>query len=121
LTRNLEGVMIYSSVLRPREGNPGGARSLTTEYSESVFAVPIDTDEEQFCEVCGRRPAEAHHWLHTRGAGGSDDPRNLLWLCRRHHQEAHAMGRDSFFEQYRGRLRPERIRYWLRLRGEGLE
>lgn len=98
-------------------GDGGGfSRPLTTE-NESAFA-PIDTEEEQYCEVCGQRPAEAHHWLRTRGAGGSDDPRNILWLCRQHHMIAHAMGRDSFFEQYRGRLSPERVRWWLKHRGE---
>jgi len=90
---------------------------LTSKYgSESAFAS-IDTQEEQACEICSARPAEAHH-IRTRGAGGSDDPENVMWLCGRHHREIHAMGRDSFFAQYIGRLRSERIRYWLRLRGE---
>lgn len=77
--------------------------------------APIDTWEEQCCEIDGARPAEAHH-IRTRGAGGSDDPENVMWLCRRHHREIHSMGRDAFFTQYLGRLRGERIRYWWRLR-----
>ncbi|MBC7340617.1 MAG: HNH endonuclease [Firmicutes bacterium] len=85
-----------------------------TKMKQEHFA-PIDTWEEQCCEIDGARPAEAHH-IRTRGAGGSDDPENVMWLCRRHHREIHSMGRDAFFTQYLGRLRGERIRYWWRLR-----
>ncbi len=90
------------------------ACSLTTEYQECAFA----NDEERYCEVCGKAPAEAHHWCHTRGAGGGDEPWNILWLCHRHHMEAHAVGRDSFFEQYRGRLPRWRVAQWLERRGD---
>jgi len=30
------------------------------------------------------------HHIQTRGSGGDDDLRNLICLCRKHHDEAHA-------------------------------
>jgi hypothetical protein len=32
---------------------------------------------------------DAHH-IQTKGSGGDDDLKNLICLCRRHHNEAHA-------------------------------
>jgi Protein of unknown function (DUF968). len=109
------GATIIAEPLSPSGG--GGSSSLTTEYSESVFA-PLTTDEEQFCEVCGKRPAEPHHWIHTRGAGGSDDIWNTLWLCREHHDIAGAVGRDTFYEMFKARLHPLRVQHWLQHRGD---
>ncbi|MEM4204717.1 MAG: HNH endonuclease signature motif containing protein [Candidatus Methanomethylicaceae archaeon] len=40
--------------------------------------------------ACSNRNVEeldVHH-IHTRGAGGDDDPMNLITLCRRHHDMA---------------------------------
>lgn len=38
--------------------------------------------ERQPCEVCGERPAEAHHDDYTR-------PLDVRWLCKQHHLEHH--------------------------------
>jgi len=38
--------------------------------------------ERQPCEVCGARPAEAHHDDYSR-------PLEVRWLCKRHHAEHH--------------------------------
>lgn len=85
---------------------------MTTPYRDNVV------EAERWCEICGRYPAEPHHWCHSRGAGGGDEPWNLLWLCRRHHEEAHRIGRDTFFERYKRRLSPQRVRDWLEHRGD---
>lgn len=50
---------------------------------------------------CGQR-AEAHH-VKQRGAGGSDDERNLLNLCPTHHTEWHH-GRRTFVVRYLDQL-----------------
>jgi len=53
----------------------------------------------KFCVVCGKL-AEGHH-IRTRGAGGSDDESNILWLCRRHHVEIHTIGKYTFAKKYK--------------------
>lgn len=52
------------------------------------------------CAICGRPRPQIHHIV-TRGAGGSDDPENLIPLCYVHHTKCHAMGRDTFARRYR--------------------
>jgi hypothetical protein len=54
-------------------------------------------------------PSEVHHWK-SKGAGGSDHPYNLLPLCREHHDEVHRIGRKSFWEKYK-----EKIKYARRI------
>jgi 5-methylcytosine-specific restriction endonuclease McrA len=39
------------------------------------------------------------HHIVTRGAGGDDVPENIITLCRRHHNDAHA-GKISKYELY---------------------
>lgn len=51
------------------------------------------------CIVCLNTPTEWHH-MQSRGAGGGDEPTNLVELCRGCHSEAHAMGMRSFAEKY---------------------
>jgi hypothetical protein len=57
-------------------------------------------DAHLVCEACGRRTNEWSHHIRTRGAGGKDDPSNLLELCREHHAQFHVMGRTSFMESF---------------------
>ena len=40
-------------------------------------------DSHPFCEACGTRVSEKAlpHHIKSRGAGGSDEPENLLRLC----------------------------------------
>lgn len=52
-----------------------------------------------FCEICGYYSAAPHH-IKTRGAGGSDEAKNLLALCTTHHTEAHTIGVMSFADKY---------------------
>ena len=51
------------------------------------------------CEACSE-PSSAPHHARSRGAGGSDDPRNLLALCRWHHSEIHTIGNIEFALRY---------------------
>ena len=51
------------------------------------------------CEICGRANADRHHLI-TKGAGGTDDPSNILYLCREHHSEVHACGRETFCKKW---------------------
>ena len=51
------------------------------------------------CECCGNHSAAPHH-IRTRGAGGDDDPRNLLALCTTHHTEIHQVGSAEFCGRY---------------------
>ena len=41
-----------------------------------------------FCEHCGKVANDIHH-IEFRSQGGSDDPENLIALCRRCHGMAH--------------------------------
>ena len=52
-----------------------------------------------YCEVCGDWQFQVHH-IRTRGAGGDDDPRNLMCLCPEHHTEIHRIGNDKFGAKY---------------------
>ncbi len=52
-----------------------------------------------FCEICGYYSDPPHH-IRTRGAGGTDEPGNLLSLCIAHHAEAHTLGVMSFADKY---------------------
>lgn len=62
------------------------------------------------CEVAGCRaaPAPEPHHIRTRGAGGTDDPVNLIRLCGPHHVEVHKVGRWTFADRYNMRARFER-------------
>ena len=55
--------------------------------------------ENPFCEICGNHSDAPHH-LRTRGAGGSDEAKNLLALCTTHHTEIGTIGVMSFADKY---------------------
>lgn len=40
------------------------------------------------CDVCGAEEVDAHHDDYQR-------PGDVRWLCRRHHQQLHAKGRNG--------------------------
>ncbi len=42
-----------------------------------------------FCQICGSRKNLHVHHIKTRGAGGTDDPENLVLLCAIHHDMVH--------------------------------
>lgn len=54
------------------------------------------------CEIkgCKKWAMKSPHHLITRGAGGSNEKVNLIYLCAEHHVEVHNIGRWSFVERY---------------------
>ncbi len=44
------------------------------------------------CEACRKPVSGDPHHIRTRGAGGGDEPENLLRLCYECHQIAHTKG-----------------------------
>jgi len=64
------------------------------------------------CLACGEEFTDRmYHHIRTRGAGGKDEPHNLISLCQKHHNEVHTMGMVGFSEKYQG------ISLWLRKSG----
>ena len=68
------------------------AHCRTHKYSAAYTAYWL---KHLVCECCMNRSAAPHH-IRSRGAGGDDDPGNLLALCTTHHTEAHQLGVGEF-------------------------
>jgi hypothetical protein len=74
----------------------------------------IEAIRKRHCELCGRSDArlEVHHVI-TRGAGGPDDPCNLVCLCAFCHREVHDgnIARDKLWRVIarRERSTPEEV------------
>ena len=51
------------------------------------------------CLVCNN-PKTDHCHVKSRGAGGSDDSWNIIYLCRKHHRLQHTMTWHKFCEMY---------------------
>lgn len=49
------------------------------------------------CKIDGE--LDIHH-IKSRGAGGTENPNNLMPLCRRCHQEYHRIGRNGFVSKH---------------------
>lgn len=80
-------------------------RVINRALLDSIAALP--------CLVCGGKSDPCH--IKSRGAGGADNPENLLPLCRRHHSESHSMNWHRFAGKYP-------VVYWaLKVRGWGFE
>lgn len=60
----------------------------------------IEFLREKPCLACGAPgPSDVHH-IKSRGSGGTDNPWNVLPLCRKHHSEWHQVGGKKFLKQY---------------------
>lgn len=59
---------------------------------------------------CRNRAQVAH--IKSRGAGGSNDPDNVMPLCWVHHQEQHTLGWSKFKQKH-----PE-VKCWVEIKGE---
>ena len=53
------------------------------------------------CENCGKRAVDVHH-LVLRSHGGTDNPDNLILLCRNCHEKAH---KDKEFNEMLKKLK----------------
>lgn len=51
------------------------------------------------CWIC-LKPGENHH-IRTRGAGGGNEPTNVIPLCREHHTEIHKKGVRTMTQIYK--------------------
>ena len=56
-----------------------------------MSASYVNKDPKVKCPAC-TRVADCFHHVKTRGAGGSDEPWNLMPLCQAHHNEIHMKG-----------------------------
>jgi 5-methylcytosine-specific restriction endonuclease McrA len=58
--------------------------------------------DHEYCEICGAPGADVHHII-FRSQQGTDEPENLITLCRPHHEMAHGTEAKWFREvlQYR--------------------
>lgn len=50
------------------------------------------------CVLCGKPSDPAH--IKSRGAGGPDDPQNIVSLCREHHSMQHQYGHIRMMEKF---------------------
>lgn len=64
-----------------------------------------------------RPDADTHH-IKTRGAGGGDEPSNIMYLCREHHVEWHKIGAVTFTDKYGMVEGHMRLNGWEKLMGK---
>lgn len=62
-------------------------------------AFALNSARSQPCVACGSSPADPAH-IRSRGAGGPDEPWNLLSLCRNCHIYQHRSGWKKFSEVF---------------------
>lgn len=65
----------------------------------SPFGEQAELCRHSPCVVCGRGPSDPHHEP-PRGRDGRGDDADTVPLCRRHHDERHAIGRRAFDERH---------------------
>lgn len=58
-----------------------------------MSASYVNKDPKVRCVACSR-VADCFHHVKTRGAGGPDEPWNLMPLCQAHHNEIHMKGNN---------------------------
>lgn len=49
----------------------------------------VKARDKGLCRCCGKRGDDAHHLIY-RSHGGANHPNNLIWCCRKCHQDMHA-------------------------------
>jgi 5-methylcytosine-specific restriction endonuclease McrA len=60
--------------------------ALDRQFSE--VRKQVRQRDEGLCRVCRKPGVEVHH-IEFRSRGGKDDTRNLVLLCKRHHEDVH--------------------------------
>ena len=69
-----------------------------------IIANKVLTRDKGRCYYCGSPYVELHHIVY-KSHGGKDDERNLICLCRVHHEMVHTMERkfrNELLERQRG-------------------
>lgn len=72
--------------------------------TDDIDAALVLCVKKKICCICGR-PGEIHH-IDAIGMGNDrrhydDSGSRVMCLCRKHHTEAHAIGRETFCEKYK--------------------
>lgn len=49
----------------------------------------VKARDKGLCRCCGKRGDDAHHLIY-RSHGGTNSAANLIWCCRKCHQDIHA-------------------------------
>jgi len=73
-----------------------------TEKRKRDFGTRAIEIRRMPCLVCGSKPSDAHHEP-PRSLGGT--AKDLVPLCRRHHNVRHQIGPTRFYERYPNRGR----------------
>ena len=59
----------------------------TTKLEKQIYQKIVD--EQPYCQLCGSTNwLEIHHIVY-RSQGGTNDERNLIRLCKYHHEQVH--------------------------------
>ena len=71
------------------------------------FDIDDYRSRHKVCEACGewQEQTDIHH-IKTRGSGGTDNPSNILALCRLHHTQFHSGAPEDFSKEF-GHLGPK--------------
>jgi predicted restriction endonuclease len=72
------------------------------------------------CLVCHRTDVDRCH-IKTKGSGGSDEPFNIMSLCRLHHALQHQIGIVTFIEKYPAVLKDVQSKGWEITRLNGVK
>lgn len=76
---------------------PNSKRQKTNRKKNFHLNERVDYIKSLPCLVCGNTPSDNEH-VRSRGAGGTY--KDIVPLCRTHHNERHQLGRDTFGEKY---------------------
>lgn len=60
----------------------------------------LDATARRSCAACGKSGPNDPAHIKSRGAGGPDDERNVIPLCRWHHTQQHKEGFIRMMEHY---------------------
>lgn len=65
-----------------------------------VLNAKLKAYRKDYCEACYKPAMGMPHHIKSRGAGGSDEPENLLQLCGWCHHYIHTVGATEFLRCY---------------------
>lgn len=72
---------------------------------------------DQPCIICEAvtENGNCFHHIKTRASGGSDEPHNMMPVCKKHHNEIHSKGNNQMCKQY------PQFQNWLKNNGWRLD
>lgn len=66
---------------------------------QSRLNKKLKSIEKKPCIICGDKKTDYCH-IKTKGSSGNNEPYNIMFLCRKHHSEQHAVGLYRFLKKY---------------------